>query len=205
MSTTRRHAATRPDQARAERPRSRLPLGLIARGVLLLGVTVTAYVLTGAALLNNASAAYFPRQLGVLLATAAVAALAVGILWWRPRSLVIAVMAFAAAVAILHPGLQGLRLELLATSVPVVEEEDATGAAVRCFCTTRASLHEFFGVPAFIGGGDRGSALIYAYERKIGDRRLVLYMFGTQTGSDDRVVAIRSEAFEPSRFGLRAW
>ncbi len=76
--------------------------------------------------------------------------------------LALALAAFGATVVISHPGLQRFRLEVLATSVPLVREEEATDGTARCFCTTRRSLHELFGAPVFLAGGDRGSASIYA-------------------------------------------
>ena len=63
-----------------------VPSGKIARVVGLLTLLVLAYIPLGAVLLNNASAAYFPRQLTVLLLTGAFASLAAAVLWRRRRS-----------------------------------------------------------------------------------------------------------------------
>jgi len=181
-----------------------VPSGKIARVVGLLALLVLAYIPLGAVLLNNASAAYFPRQLTVLLLTGAFASLAAAVLWRRPRFLLTTLLAIAAAALVSQPGLRHMRLEVFATLVPVAADMPRDDAA-RCFCTTRASLHELFGPPDYMGDGDRGTARIYAYERDLGGKRLVLYELRGRTGADDRVVAIRSERLDPSGLDLVPW
>lgn len=180
-----------------------MPSGKIARVVGLLALLVLAYIPLGAVLLNNASAAYFPRQLTVLLLTGAFASLAAAVLWRRPRFL-LTTLAIAAAALVSQPGLRHMRLEVFATLVPLAADMPRDDAA-RCFCTTRASLHELFGPPDYMGDGDRGTARIYAYERDLGGKRLVLYELRGRTGADDRVVAIRSERLDPSGLDLVPW
>ncbi|HET9810037.1 MAG TPA: hypothetical protein VFQ66_10085 [Candidatus Limnocylindria bacterium] len=173
-------------------------------GVLL--IVAVAYVAAGAMLLNNASAAYFPRQLTVLLVTTAAASLASVGLWRTGRLLLLAVAAISAAGLVSHPSLHEVRLQALARAVPVTTSAGATpGGAARCFCATRASLLELFGAPDFVGDGERGTARLYAYTPDRSSGRLVIYELSGRSGAEDRVIAIREESAAPGSLGLSPW
>lgn len=148
------------------------------------------YAVSRVVLLNNGTAMLFPRELEALLL--GLFGMTITLAFLRPRRLAVtgaAALSLAGFLFLSLPVLGGPRLVMMHSAIPIAPREDVTLRSTRCFCGTRASLHELFGPPDYVTSGRAELAETYAY-RLSGDAssaRVVIYRLETGQTAFDRI------------------